>query len=232
MLRTLILATSLLALALLVSVPAAGAPDIEESKLARVIRLQKSEYPGQGQSKPSEALIQAFVRQRVKLAQKLHKNKRLNDAILVYEGLSLYVPSIIEPRFDLAKLYYERVLLLKNKSQLISTGFAGLAKAGKKEAAEAKLKELGTLHKIIVSDATKGRDELKKYLQQRPKDTRPSDILWRFYLITGEAPKSLSTLNKMLKETPQIDEVRKQRYNKIRDAIKEQMNKASSKKGR
>lgn len=204
----------------------------ETSRVASRVQLREDEYPGKGNSEPSKALISAFVKQRVKLARKLHKTKRLNDAILVLEGLSLNVPSIIEPRFELASLYYERILILKNQCQSVSANFTAMAKAGRKEAAEAKLKELGKLQKIIVSDATKGQQELTKYLGERPKDTRPADILWRFYLMTGQAPKALKTLNKMMKETPTMDETRKQSYNKIRQAIVDQLKKPNSGKKR
>lgn len=204
---------------------AQGAPDEDKSRFATRVQLRESEYPGKGNTEASKALIAAFVKQRVTLAKTLHKGRRLNDAILVLEGLSLYVPSIIEPRFDLAKLYYERILILKNQCQSISANFTEMAKAGKKEAAEEKLKALGKLQKIIVSDATKGQKELTKYLGERPKDSRPADMLWRFYLMTGQAPKALKTLNKMMKETPMMDETRKQSYNKIRQAIIDQLKK-------
>ncbi|MDF1663808.1 MAG: hypothetical protein P1V97_18705 [Planctomycetota bacterium] len=211
---------------------AIGGPDEEYSRIASRVKLREAEYPGKGNAEPSKALIAAFVKQRVALAQKLHKKGRLNDAILVLEGLSLYIPSIIEPRFDLAKLYYERILILKNQCQSISANFTEMAKAGRKEAAEAKLKELGKLQKIIVSDATKGQVELTKYLGKRPKDSRPADMLWRFYLMTGKAPKALQTLNKMMKETPMMDEARKQSYNKIRQAIIDQLKKPGTGKKR
>lgn len=209
-----------------------GSPDEDTSRVATRVQLQEAEYPGKSGSEPSAAYLKAFIKKRVTLATKLHKGRRLSDAILVLEGLSLHVPSIVEPRFDLAKLYYERILIMKNQCQTISTSFTELAKAGKKEAAEAKLKELGKLQKVIISDAGKGAKELNKYLGERPKDTRPADMLWRFYLMTGQAPKALKTLDKMLKESPTMDEARKQRYQQTRRAILDQLKKPPSKKKR